>query len=1794
MPGLFDDIVNGTTPAAPTQAAPTPSGPGPFDDLPMPPAPATATPTAASPFADLPMPPAPAAATPTAASPFADLPMPPTPPSGELTQGPGPSLGERFMTAAGAGFNGTLLGGAVNALTSGFYSGVQNPIDPNTGQPLPGPTPEQQAVTAEQAPGVAYANEPAATGVLGQAASVLGTLAGGAASPESLVAGPEGYEAVRGSEAVLPTVLKSAGVQAAVQGGANAAAQGANIAAGEQTGGFDPGQVAESAGTGALIGAAAPAAGAVVNALRGTLDDVHVPAAGDTAPEPASTPAAAPVAPTTGVFDDLPLPPTPSAAKLPEPAPPTAGNAEPSAATATPPAASPPEPAASPIAEQAGASTAAVQEPQAGATAPLSQDVQAPASVAPEVIPVVSAQPEPALLDAAAETRSPSVELSPETTSVAADNTSASAAPAPTETQTEPADGASVPETSAAPTAPPVEEPRPVMPPADNGAAPLADMSARGGATPTPSGTSRPGQDFNEETSPYRQVFRDAGHDPDQMVSRPLAVQNRVIGDQLKSAFGFKSVEIDPRQQGKEVRDQLSNFYHNGREMAAALGMPEKAIGLDGRVSFTTKPYRSPKQALGSYAPGSRTITIPGRSNSFAHEYTHALDHYLSDALAGNPKAMKLLSRTAGLADGRVGGKVAPPGSPAEAFVNVMRAIYGGDAPTAAEALKLQYAARGEDPKAAFMAELRLKEIESQFAKGGKEFDAGRRAYWANPAELLARAHEAYVADKIERAGGDTRAVAKGNYETETPGDTFEKLYPQLGERDYIFQAFTDLHDALRRESLLGKGAPATRPDGLDIVDPHVWDKMADPKQEPGLWGVMKREVQAQKNLRAQFKENLGFNDNAADPGRLGIGTRTADVARALTYSLRGIGNVLTKRQPEGPARDAFQHIMDQISPAEHIRSAESARGRYIGPVFEEEVREHARSNNNRMANILTQNGLGKMSAQDKLMLRHVLTEGDAASFVPDGASRPVAVPANITKAAGALRYLLDQEWERNTKAGLNVGYARSGYFPRQYDDRRIFDDRLGFEKAATELHSGMFDTDVGADPEKLLAAHDRLPGDVTAGFSPEVQVGVKALRKNLREQDQLQAGMSRDADPAASQTRINELQTQASSLHDALHDPLRNLYARTAAAEWWHRINTGDPTDFDTRGPSSAYATARVLPPEADRVLRGYMVTDPTVAIPRYFQSSARRVAFANRFGASGSKLDALLGQATQGGARGEDIATMRRLVQAATGRVKSGLPPEVERATNTIHALGSIALMGRAAWSSLSEPMAMLARTASVKATGQVFANQLGDIVRSASSKQRAELANALGITISSLHDSVISDRTDAHYDDAPGLNKLMGRFYSLSGLTGLTNSQRRSVMGAGHTALDAWSRDLLGGNARLSRDAAAQFRDLGVPDAKHTELANWVTQQAGLPTPKQLDTPGGRLWGQAISRLTDKVIQDPLKVDKPLMSQNPVGRLAYGLQSFNYAFYHNVVEHALDLHTARVKEGYADAKAAGAGAVGALKGTVAPLARAGVHVGASAAAIYAGAYLSSALREALLNHEEFEKHEQAGDLHDWLSDLAFQRTGFNGPMDPVAQAITGLKYNRDLSGLMSGAQAGWFLQAAGNLLAPLSGAGSPDTNTSRYAAVTGAWNMFGVPAAGAALSALPGGPLTRAGYSAAMQYLTSGSGADAVATALAGAKGSKNDGTPPPGQDTVPGLETDPATPPSGTGTSSNAGTVGGIPVGLLDDFLAPGVKVGLPLFTRLPRVGKIGVGLAAGAAGVSALAHALSFQAPNDGD
>ena len=1299
-------------------------------------------------------------------------------------------------------------------------------------------------------------------------------------------------------------------------------------------------------------------------------------------------------------------------------------------------------------------------------------------------------------------------------------------------------------------------------------------------------GVPQPDRNFNQGVSPYAGVFRDAGLDPSAATSLPIQAQVQIIRKQMKSLFGFREVTINPRQKPREVADQLADFYQNAQSMAAALGMPMSGISLDGRLTFTTKPYANPRQALGSYAPVAREITIPGRSNSFAHEWTHAWDHYLSDKLAGNPKAMRLLSETKGMSEGMVAGKVPAPLSTAEAFVGVMRAIYGDSAKDGAEAMRLQYLVRAtKDGNVFLVAQKKLEAIQSDFTKRAAGLD-GPKGYWADPVELVARAHEAYTQEAIRLAGGDADAIAKSDYTPVKKGDQFDTLYPQASDRARIFHAFAELHDAQRRELIHGTDPAALPPGTLDMLDPSVLHKLVPVAQAPGVLPFLKREIAHFRNPREQVRRNLGYDATNADHGKLGIATRAADVGRAFTYSIRAIAESIVHRQDAGPGRAAMQQIMDRIVPAEGIRSKEAAAGREIGPVFEQLQNSIAKPNMNKLGIIFKNNGLDwgdtagidlktRDIAQEKQMLHHVLTSGDTRFPMKDG--RSIAIPANVLKAAGPIRDLLNKEWYRNGHAEIDLGFAKNGYFPRMFNDHKVYGDRPGFRAAATELHKVIFEQSVGTDPEKLLEAYGRISPLAQDGLGPDVRDKMAALKKNIREQDRLQTGIDKgtSADPNADHARLTELRQQAGDIHDATQDQIRDAFAGDAADAWDTRINNGDPTSFDTRGPSSNYTQKRVLPPETDQIMRDYLITDASEALPAYFQQSARRIAFTDRFGKNGSTLEALIARATSAGVRAEEIAKMRELVEAVTGRRKSGLPSAVERGYNAIHAFGSIALMSHGAFASLAEPMAMMPRTGSVRATYAAWANLAGATFKTASAKQRAEIANAIGVTVSRLHDSVLANRNEGHYDDSPSLNKIMTRFYRMTRLTQLTNAQRESVMGAAHGAMQAWGKDLSSPNPRYARDAAAQFRDLGVPDAMHAPLASWLNERPGLPTMADLDTDGGHLWGHAVTALTDQVIQDPMRVDKPLMSQNPTGRLLYGLAGFNYAFFHNIIQRSLDREQAKFHEAYAGARQAGrnkfsAGAAAGLQGV-----RGVAALTAGAVAVLAGTFASTALREALLNHDKVAKEADAGTLGDYLFGLAVQRTGINGPIDPLMQAITGIKYQRDISSLTAGAQLGFILQNAQNILKAVVGDGSPNTNTAAYNAYKSAYQLFAVPAINTALSVIPGGPLFQGAYSTAGQALTSQDAGNAFATMAAGPKGSDAQGNPPP--EAAPSY-----LPPAGAAPAKgNNSTIMGVPVGMADDVAVPAVKGLMRAYKALPGPLKIPALVAAGGAGLVAL-------------
>ena len=192
-------------------------------------------------------------------------------------------------------------------------------------------------------------------------------------------------------------------------------------------------------------------------------------------------------------------------------------------------------------------------------------------------------------------------------------------------------------------------------------------------------------------------------------------------------------------------------------------------------------------------------------------------------------------------------------------------------------------------------------------------------------------------------------------------------------------------------------------------------------------------------------------------------------------------------------------------------------------------------------------------------------------------------------------------------------------------------------------MRAVVWDRDVGDDPAAFLTAHDRMPATDRDTLSPEVQAEVEALRANLRKQDSLKDGIELGtvADPDAAQVKLDQaLGAAAGALHDQANAPVRGAYAAGEAHRWWVNNSVGSPTDFGTRGPTANYTHAGTRPPEADALLRNFVHTDARQVLPNYFRRSARRIAFARRFGPEGEGLEGMFREAAEAGARPEEIA--------------------------------------------------------------------------------------------------------------------------------------------------------------------------------------------------------------------------------------------------------------------------------------------------------------------------------------------------------------------------------------------------------------------------------------------------------------------------------------------------------------------------------------------------------------------------
>jgi Zn-dependent peptidase ImmA (M78 family) len=1198
----------------------------------------------------------------------------------------------------------------------------------------------------------------------------------------------------------------------------------------------------------------------------------------------------------------------------------------------------------------------------------------------------------------------------------------------PPETQfaVSPADEGVVSETTASPDSAAPDSAAPDTTQENSAEAPLADASFASVSV-------------TQRQSIFRQAFREAGHDPAEAENYPPAKQAKVLADLISRSFGLKT-DVRPTAVSREAIDQMLDAYRNLRWMAHSLALPANAMSLYGRVSLSLTKWNG--RWLGLYDPAARSIHLPGRSNSFAHEWAHALDHRLITALRQQDpsftRMQQMLATRNTLSQGLGPNAQANPDT-ATAFAEVLTAMYLGDASRAATILSLQTqlgAMTNVNDPARRALQQRLDAVlnsaPSDYLRGAQNLSPAQAAYFTNPAEMFARAVEAYVGQKVAAAGGTNEFITKGDEAYLSNADRRLRLsFPKDVERDNIFLALDRLFDALRREGIM-PGTGTAAPIDTDIVDPHRWHRAAPSPGDRGVAGAMRRLAEGIKRdfgvlvrmpfdrgLRAETAERVGLDPNAPVlKNRPVWHDRGRDPSRALFISVGSRMHVIAERQRNAPARDALRKVAYLFSPKPGAGEQADA------VAYERAVDRTAKAHSNRIGNILIGHGLEKMDPATKEVL-HAELRGQTAA-------RGMAVPRNVRDAAAEIRKVLVDVWYAARTAGVDVGYAKETYMPRVLEDALVMEDKARFIKQAALVYGDQFDERVAA-------------GEAPEDLAHEVGVS-RAVAARMKPAD------------------------------------VRKVYAAFNAQGWARRINTaGDLADFDSLGPDSSFTSGRTLPESADRHLAEFYVQDPVEVLHRYLLTAARKTEFIRRTGPGGERLQALLDEAADADAYMDDIDTLKKLINVVAGRGAQGDTTRgVERVTSFIYAAGTLALMPRAAFTSLAEPVFTLVRTRDVQASMRTLSGLMREVVRNADSDQRQEMANALGLVTNSHYDTIMVNRMTGGVGHGTKLERLLTNFFERTYLTALTNAQRRAALGGADVYVRHLARDAVTKTGIVQEKAMAELRGLGVPPADVGALHAFLSANPTV-TVSQIDAGMGRVWGDAVSNVVDEVIQNPMRVDKPELASNPLARLLYGLMSFSFSFARNA-------HMRILRDVVRTQKVHG---LGASAQTVA-------GYGIATVGFLTATALGSMFRDALFastRPDEKDDEWWKRQITTWLS-----RGGVFGAADPLVQAWNGVRYERDLSAIMAGAQIGYLLSAAQNIIQPWAGRNSDGTNTAERNSVKGAIQLFAVPALGAAMAAVPGGPLTSLGF----MSLTSSRGVNAATDAIAGPRQTRPQGS------------------------------------------------------------------------------------------
>lgn len=1199
---------------------------------------------------------------------------------------------------------------------------------------------------------------------------------------------------------------------------------------------------------------------------------------------------------------------------------------------------------------------------------------------------------------------------------------------------------------------------------------------------------------FTNRQSIYRDAFAEAGFDPDVAENFPPERQFKILSNLLQKTYGLAAVEKTDPANLRLAIDQLLDAYRNLQFMSFVLDMPSTAIGLNGSLGLM---FRRSAQYLGAYYPGGGviegkpadvpTIVLPDRSNSFAHEWGHAFDYWLAGLYEQRGQSVSGLIRAVGNEKAGLNDDIG------KAFANLMTSMFFDQAElsarifeierklsiTTSDKVRAELTKQLEDIRAG--ASKLIKE-RSQFTKNIKKL--GNDDYFMKPTEMLARSFEAYISYKVGAAGGGTEFIGKGTDAYQNDADAYlANAFPKESDRFNVYNAFDRLFDVVREKAILNQlDAPAAlRPTDDNVIDPLTFYISPDNAQAPTLKGVL-------ENEKNKFKQDLNHARKLANrpsDGKTRL-QRYTDRVRDLAFSNRGVLFQIRRRYADNQrATKALNQIISRIA----TDPGRSNTPTFAGGVFDEAAEREINRYGIQVANIVRNFGVQDFTDEENAQLRVALTainEDEITDLDP-----------KIAKPAAALRRLMNDTFYYLRDAGVDVGFIRDqGYLPRIQDEAAIFADQAGFVKDATKLYAFTFDqdikkfedtdaTDYPAITKELINRYNKVIRLKKAQDQVTLPKFTKALefvdfRKTMAKVNELLAKIN-VAEQSGEKDKVDELNKELEEFVDEnletlteARDIVRDLWSDAAAHEWSFRTMHGKFNSWESHSPAGYFLQKRELPKEADRIMAKWYLQDPIETIQTYLQGAVRKAEYNRRFGVNQLRksdgrfvsLEKMLEELTRANILQDDVNQVQAIVQQATGQSPSTIPSGARWLLNTTQGLGTIVLLGRVALTSIAEPIAVSIQTGNSLDAFKAIAFTLQEILPTAGVRERRVLSDILGVNGSLDWSEIITNRMGGIFEADPKLERVTNKFFRRVGLTGLTRAQRRAAMAIGIKYFAELGQDIMDGNknARFAKD---ELIDYGVQPSLIDEFAEYVAQfKDRVPSPDEIQgTPLGAELSVAIGRLVNQSIQNPKPIDRPWAANTTVGRMTYGLLSFNMAFYRNAMAKSF-LKIAREAERDGKARAAYV----AFSQVAAPF-----------AALYFGHLIVTIAREAMLNPDKLEDERKKGRLTEYLLTLALSRSGFTGLLDVPLNAFTSVKYERDIANLFVGATAAFIGQSLEKIVKYFN-KNSEKTNTGEFNAIKGMYELMAQPMLAYATGALPGGAVLGAGYGVANAYLSS----------------------------------------------------------------------------------------------------------------